>query len=77
MSDESGRFVTMRLESFADLLVRASKATGSLLDLAELLGVEPRQVYRWIADVERPSEERRLEIEGCLSRLTPPATRKG
>lgn len=77
MTHGSGRFEAMRLESFADILVRASKATGSLLDLAELLSVEPRQVYRWIADVERPSEERRLEIEGRVSRLTPLETRKG
>ena len=63
----------MQQEPFADLLVRASKAGGCLLDLAQLLGVEPRQVYRWIADVERPSQERRRELEGRLSRLTPAA----
>lgn len=67
----------MRTESFADVLVRASKATGSLLDLALLLGVEPRQVYSWIADVERPSEERRREMEGRLSCVTPAEKRRG
>ena len=77
MTRDSGSVEAMRLESFADILVRASKASGSLLDLAELLGVEPRQVYRWIADVERPSEERQLEIEGRLSRLTPLGRRRG
>jgi DNA-binding transcriptional regulator YdaS (Cro superfamily) len=63
----------MPKEPFADLLVRAAKAAGSLLDLAQLLGVEPRQVYRWIADVEQPSEERRRELEGRLSCLMPTA----
>ena len=56
----------MQSETLADLLVRASKTTGSLLALAQLLGVEPRQVYWWIADIERPSEARRREIEARL-----------
>ena len=61
----------MPAESFADVLVRASKAAGSLLELAVLLGVEPRQVYCWIAEVERPTEETRRQLEGRLCALTP------
>ena len=56
----------MRREKFPDLLVRASKATGSLLDVAKLLGVAPRQVYYWIAAVEMPNDERRGELERTL-----------
>lgn len=56
----------MRREKFPDLLVRASKSTGSLLDLAKLLGVAPQQVYYWIAAVEMPDEERRGQLERRL-----------
>lgn len=56
----------MREESFADALVRASKAEGSLLALALRLEVAPLIVYRWIAKVEEPSEEERRRLEGLL-----------
>lgn len=49
-------------ENFADVLVRASKAAGSLLALATLLGIEPLRVYRWIAAVELPSDEQRRAV---------------
>ncbi|HEY5899265.1 MAG TPA: hypothetical protein VIV54_16980 [Burkholderiales bacterium] len=39
---------------------------GSLLDVAMLLEVEPKQVYLWIADLEHPSEERVYELEKRL-----------
>jgi hypothetical protein len=37
-----------------------------MLDVAKLLGVEPRQVYLWIAEIEEPAEERRGELERRL-----------
>ncbi len=58
----------MRQESFADALVRASKAEGSLLALALRLEVAPAIVYRWIAMVEQPSEEERRRLHGLLCR---------
>lgn len=56
----------MQPDDFAFALILASKAMGSFLDVALLLGVEPRQVYRWIADLERPSDERVRELQGRL-----------
>lgn len=46
---------------------------GSLLEVAQLLGVEASQVYRWIADLDLPSAERRQEIQ---NRLRPVLSRK-
>ena len=46
------------MDDLAFLLVRASKAMGSLLEVARLLEVEPNSVYRWIAGVDCPSAER-------------------
>ena len=62
----------MAAEKFPDVLVRAAKAAGSLLDLARLLQVEPRQVYLWIAEVEQPSAEQRHELERRLSAVLAP-----
>lgn len=56
----------MRQESFADALVRASRAEGSLLALAVRLGVAPALVYRWIARVDEPSDEQRRRVQGLL-----------
>lgn len=56
----------MHEESFADMLVRASKAEGSLLGVATRLGVKPLLVYRWIARIDQPSEQQRCEIERTL-----------
>jgi hypothetical protein len=52
----------MNNNNFDFLLLAASKALGSLLDVATLLGVEPRQVYWWLACVERPSDAREQEL---------------
>jgi len=46
------------MDDLAVLLVRASKAMGSLLEVARLLEVEPNRVYRWIAGVDCPPAER-------------------
>jgi hypothetical protein len=58
--------LAMQPEDFAFELIRASKAMGSLSDVATLLEVEPRQIYRWIADLERPSAERLAEMHARL-----------
>jgi len=58
--------VGIAANNFAISLIRASQSLGSLLDVARLLGVEPKQVYLWIADVELPTSERRSEIENKL-----------
>jgi hypothetical protein len=58
----------MSNNNFDILLLRASKSMGSLLAVAAVLGVEPRQVYRWIAELERPPDWRRGELEDRLSR---------
>lgn len=55
--------------NFAFALIRASQALGSLLDVAQLLGVEPKQIYLWIADVEAPTAEQRSELEDKLANL--------
>jgi len=60
----------MPVENFADGLVRASNAEGSLLGLATRLGVAPALVYRWIARIDQPSEEQHRELHALLS--TPP-----
>jgi DNA-binding transcriptional regulator YdaS (Cro superfamily) len=52
--------------SFVLSLIHAWKVMGSLLDVALLLGVEPRQVYRWIADLERLPTARLCELENRL-----------
>jgi hypothetical protein len=59
----------MPADNFADVLVRASRIVGSLLGVARLLEVEPLQVYYWIASVDRPTDERRRELEVRLSSL--------
>lgn len=51
---------------FVCSLIRASQRTGSLLQVAQLLGVQPSQVYDWIADVNLPSAERRGELQKLL-----------
>ena len=54
------------MNEFANLLVRASRTLGTLYALAVLLNAEPREVYYWIAGIERPSTERMGEL---LARL--------
>jgi hypothetical protein len=54
------------MKEFPYLLVRASRSMGTLLDVAALLEAEPRQVYRWIAGLELPSEQRIEELSARL-----------
>lgn len=56
-------------DDFAFLLVQASQKLGSLLDVARLLGVQPKQVYLWIANVDVPATEQRNEFEKTLRSL--------
>lgn len=43
---------------FTQLLIRASQTLGTVLGVANLLEVDPRLVYRWIAGFERPEPAR-------------------
>jgi hypothetical protein len=57
------------MNEFPYLLVRASRAMGTLLAVAALLDAEPRQVYRWIAGIELPSDERIGELTERLESI--------
>ncbi len=57
------------MNDFPYLLVRASRATGTVLDVAVLLQVEPAQVYRWIAGMDLPSDERIGDFKARLQRV--------
>ena len=62
---------------FTELLIRASQTLGTVLGVANLLEVDPRLVYRWIAGFERPEA---ASVELFLMRLramheAPAATR--
>jgi uncharacterized protein (DUF1778 family) len=56
-------------DNFAFSLMSACRAMGSLLDVAQVLGVQPKQVYRWIADLDRPSDAQRRELERQLDAI--------
>ena len=47
-------------------LIRATEALGSILKVAQLLDVDPRQVYRWIAELEQPTPNQTREMEKRL-----------
>jgi len=57
------------MQDFPYLLVRASRLTGTVLDVALLLQVEPAQVYRWIAGIDLPTDERMGEFTRRLQSL--------
>ena len=50
------------MNEFPYLLVRASRSLGTMLAVAALLDEEPRQVYRWIAGIDLPDNERVGEL---------------
>ena len=61
---------TFRIDSFAGLVLRASVAMGAPVYLAKHLGVEPYDVYRWIAGTHLPEAVKQKDIEqGLLSML--------
>ena len=51
---------------FPYLLVQASRAMGTMLAVATLLEEQPVQVYRWIAGLELPPDERMVELSERL-----------
>jgi hypothetical protein len=60
------------MNDFPYLLVRASRSAGTVLDVALLLQVEPAQVYRWIAGVDLPTQERAGELSARLQSMLCP-----
>lgn len=54
------------MNDFANLLIRSTQVAGTLLHVAMLLQAEPKQVYEWMAGIERPSDQR---IEELTQRL--------
>lgn len=56
------------MESFAGLVLRASRAMGAPFYLAKHLGVASNGVYRWIAGMELP-KDRQKDFERRLLRL--------
>ena len=66
------RYRGRAMNDFPYLLVRASRSTGTVLDVALLLQVEPAQVYRWIAGVDLPTQERAGELTARLQSVLCP-----
>jgi hypothetical protein len=54
------------MDRFAGLVLKASQALGAPLHLAARLGVEPYDVYRWIAGMQLPEPTRRQNFEQRL-----------
>jgi hypothetical protein len=67
---------------FAKTTWQASQAVGSPLNLAYRLGVEPYDVFRWIAGLDVPQEPQRRDVEkrirfvASLVALSKPARRR-
>jgi hypothetical protein len=57
------------MNDFPYLLVRAWRATGTVLDVAMLLQVQPAQVHRWIAGIDLPSDQRIGDFTTRLQRV--------
>jgi hypothetical protein len=57
------------MESFAGLVLRASRVMGAPFYLAKHLGVAPYDVYRWIAGMELPKDFHQKDFERRLLRL--------
>ena len=49
-------------DHFASVLLEAAKRQGSLLNVANSLGVQPTQVYQWIAGVNQPDSEQQAQF---------------
>ena len=65
------------MHDFPRLLLNASIAMGTPLAVAKLLDVKPELVYRWMAELERPSDAHlgvsRARLEQVLNAAQPPA----
>jgi len=57
------------MNDFPYLLVRAWRSTGTVLDVAMALQVEPAQVHRWIAGIDLPTAERVGDFTARLQRI--------
>jgi hypothetical protein len=57
------------MHDFTHLLLTASQALGTLLDVANALQVEPKLVYRWMAGFERPAAAEVLIYKARLLEL--------
>jgi hypothetical protein len=59
------------MHDFSRLLLNASITLGTPLAVAKALGASPLDVYRWMAGLERPSNEHvdasRLRLQHALS----------
>jgi hypothetical protein len=70
------------MSDFAKTALQASQAVGSPLNLAYRLGVEPYDVFRWIAGLDVPQEPQRRDVEkrirfvASLVSLSKPARRR-
>ncbi len=66
------------MHDFPRLLLNAAMAMGTPLAVAKLLGVKPQLVYRWIAQLERPSaahlDVSRARLQGVLAARRSAAT---
>ena len=54
------------MHDFPRLLLNASMTMGTPLAVAKVLGVQPQLVYRWMAELERPSQS---HVEASRLRL--------
>lgn len=52
--------------NFSEALVAAVSARGSMLAVAERLGVTPQTVYRWIAGFELPDAQEQARLLSLL-----------
>ena len=60
------------MPEFTHLLIHTSKSMGSLLHVANLLQVEPKVVYKWMAGFERPAERELPALRQRLVSFKPP-----
>ena len=60
------------IDAFIDALINAASARGSILPVAQLLEVDPLQVYMWIAGEEIPPEQERARVLEKLANAAPP-----
>lgn len=54
------------MDRFAGLVLKASQTLGAPLYVAAHLGVEPYDIYRWIAGTQLPEPTRRQSLEQRL-----------
>jgi hypothetical protein len=60
------------MPEFVHLLIHTSKSMGSPLHVANLLQVEPKVVYGWMAGFERPAERELPTLRQRLVTFKPP-----